>query len=918
MVFLHGQEVVASIETPVTEVSSSEHGLKEVSSGEAHVLEVFSSIPALEEDRHAHPAAECALRWDNVSISSWFSQISLASMDFVTESRIAWVELEGIPFKLWSEKTFKRIASKWGEMLDTVRIRDDCFHSKRICVQTKCHKWISEEFKIIFRGKVFWIRAKETPGWVPDFTDEEDENEISDTESKDELKVDDQVIGIHREEEDVPETLFEEGEVIKDQSDANNRGDQEIPSEDPLNIYELLNKKDTDANIQETEFSAKYPPGFTPKEDSANNSANCGTAKVENNMETNKDADTNEFCVNQSESNLKEDGAESTFSGYFKKSKGPRSGGSILNLLEDVVKVGHVMGYNMEGCVSNMEEIIKSQGAGEVNILALQETKMENMSLLCVKSCWGNMTFDFVHSDSVGNSGGILCVWDPNAFRKNSVTLSDYFILVRGVWEQNGMDLLIVVVYAPHDAKEKIMLWDYLASEINRWRGKVVVMVELGGCSFTWCHKTAKKMSKLDRFLVSDNLLHTYPHLSAISLERFLSDHRPILLREHHLDYGPTPFRFFHYWCEIDGFKNLVEDAWKDSPNNEGNAMLNLMGKFKFLKTKIRIWNKTNMANQKNVKSKLITDLESVEAEIDRGMGNEEIVAKRMNLVKNLQDINNLNSMEMAQKSNVKWAVEGDENSSFFHGTINKKRNVLAVRGIMIDGLWIDDPSLVKTEFLHHFSHRFAKPDCSRATLHSNFPNRLTSSQQSDLERDVSKDEIKRAVWDCGTDKSPGPDGFTFGFYRRFWYLIENDVYKVVLYFFLFGDIPKVCNSSFIVLIPKFPGANMFDHEVQSAFVKDRQILDCPFILDELIQWCKKKRKHLLVFKVDFEKAFDSVRWDFLDDLLFKFGFGGKWRKWIQSCLRSSRGSIILNGSPTEEFQFHKGLKQGDPLSPLL
>ncbi|GJU12575.1 RNA-directed DNA polymerase, eukaryota, reverse transcriptase zinc-binding domain protein [Tanacetum coccineum] len=107
-------------------------------------------------------------------------------------------------------------------------------------------------------------------------------------------------------------------------------------------------------------------------------------------------------------------------------------------------------------------------------------------------------------------------------------------------------------------------------------------------------------------------------------------------------------------------------------------------------------------------------------------------------------------------------------------------------------------------------------------------------------------------------------------------------------------------------------------NEVQSAFVKDRQILDGPFILDELIQWCKKKRKHLLVFKVDFEKAFDSVRWDFLDDLLFKFGFGGKWRKWIQSCLRSSRGSIILNGSPTEEFQFHKGLKQGDPLSPLL
>ncbi|GKD97597.1 RNA-directed DNA polymerase, eukaryota, reverse transcriptase zinc-binding domain protein [Tanacetum coccineum] len=73
-----------------------------------------------------------------------------------------------------------------------------------------------------------------------------------------------------------------------------------------------------------------------------------------------------------------------------------------------------------------------------------------------------------------------------------------------------------------------------------------------------------------------------------------------------------------------------------------------------------------------------------------------------------------------------------------------------------------------------------------------------------------------------------------------------------------------------------------------------------------------------MLFKVDFEKAYDSVRWDFLDDILKKFGFGEKWCKWIQSCLRSSRGSVIVNGSPTKEFQFYKGLKHGDPLYPFL
>nr|GFA58219.1 RNA-directed DNA polymerase, eukaryota, reverse transcriptase zinc-binding domain protein [Tanacetum cinerariifolium] len=66
-----------------------------------------------------------------------------------------------------------------------------------------------------------------------------------------------------------------------------------------------------------------------------------------------------------------------------------------------------------------------------------------------------------------------------------------------------------------------------------------------------------------------------------------------------------------------------------------------------------------------------------------------------------------------------------------------------------------------------------------------------------------------------------------------------------------------------------------------------------------------------MLFKVDFEKAFDSVRWDFLDDVLKMFGFGKRWCDWIQSCLRSSRGSILVNESPTSEFQFHKGLKQG-------
>ncbi|GKD54879.1 RNA-directed DNA polymerase, eukaryota, reverse transcriptase zinc-binding domain protein [Tanacetum coccineum] len=119
----------------------------------------------------------------------------------------------------------------------------------------------------------------------------------------------------------------------------------------------------------------------------------------------------------------------------------------------------------------------------------------------------------------------------------------------------------------------------------------------------------------------------------------------------------------------------------------------------------------------------------------------------------------------------------------------------------------------------------------------------------------------------------------------------------------LYKIIAKILANSIVVVLGDIV------NEVQSTFVANRQILDGPFILNELIQWCNSKKKQTMIFKVNFEKAFDSVRWDYLDEVLKKFGFGDRWCSWIQSCLRSSRGSILVNGSPTKEFQFHKGLK---------
>jgi len=106
--------------------------------------------------------------------------------------------------------------------------------------------------------------------------------------------------------------------------------------------------------------------------------------------------------------------------------------------------------------------------------------------------------------------------------------------------------------------------------------------------------------------------------------------------------------------------------------------------------------------------------------------------------------------------------------------------------------------------------------------------------------------------------------------------------------------------------------------ESQSAFIKERQILDGILISNELVHDDHHFKKGLFLFKVDFEKGYDSVDWGYLEEVMIKMRFSTFRRKWILECVTTTSSSVLVNGSPTNEFKFERGLRQDNPLSPFL
>ena len=306
------------------------------------------------------------------------------------------------------------------------------------------------------------------------------------------------------------------------------------------------------------------------------------------------------------------------------------------------------------------------------------------------------------------------------------------------------------------------------------------------------------------------------------------------------------------------------------------------------------------------------------------------------------------------QKSRQDWMALGDKNTKYFHASTKQRRARNRIIGILDQNqVWIDNEEGIEKVAVSYFDNLFSS-STSRdpSEVLRDVPVTVTPRMNDFLTKEVTEEEVKRALFSLNPRKAPGPDGLTALFYQRFWDIIRCDLTNMVKNFFRSGIFDGKLNETNICLIPEgdrpremsgFRPISLCNvsykvvskilslrlkkflpeliSETQSAFVAGRLITDNILIAQENFHALRSNpanRKKFMGLKTDMSKAYERVEWEFLRALMEKMGFDQRWVVWIMQCITSVTYRVLLNGDPKGRIIPSRGIRQGDPISPYL
>ncbi|XP_020704825.1 uncharacterized protein LOC110115796 [Dendrobium catenatum] len=581
--------------------------------------------------------------------------------------------------------------------------------------------------------------------------------------------------------------------------------------------------------------------------------------------------------------------------------------------------------------------------------------------------------------------GRIWIKWDSSVFSFKPISSSSQFI--HSILSVGSFPpVFLSVIYASNAVEDRKHLWESLTSssppldhpwvimgDFNCYRyetekagGTMSSNGRLGelnsmifncgvqdlsstGLFFTWYNQRADNPIhiKLDRVLVNNALLDFLPTAYYTVESHLGSDHSPLIFNSTHDKPISVRFMFKNYWINMEGYWDDVLEAF--ASRSARSPMASFYHSLQMLKRafKNRNWSSSSFLSNAllEIKSKqhqCLAELQAnpLDVELNHNLKkiNEELASFQANW-----------TSWLAQRAKVLWLTKGEDDLGFLFAKIRSRNNKNCIKEIVTsEGHFITFSDISKA-IIKHFESLFNSSHTT-PVLPFNIPtgNMVPPHFYGMLVSPLSFEEVKKAVFDGNENTAPGPDGFTYAFYRKSWHLIGLQVFNAVNNFFVTGSLPRGVKATAIALIPKCSHAtNINDfrpislcnvlykivakvlsnrlkvvlphiiHDSQSGFITTRCSTDNIILAAEILRDFKGSTKKFCA-KLDIRKAFDTVSREYIIARLLQKGFPEVFVGWIKGCISDVHFSICLNGSLEGFFKSSSGLRQGCPLSPLL
>lgn len=447
---------------------------------------------------------------------------------------------------------------------------------------------------------------------------------------------------------------------------------------------------------------------------------------------------------------------------------------------------------------------------------------------------------------------------------------------------------------------------------------------------------------RLDRTVVNSSWFDAFPQGRSHYLKFQGSDHRPVFSAfDAKRRKQEKIFRFDRRLKDVEEVRALIEFTWNETSSSNVSARITAC------RRAIVRWSREHHTNSREA-------ITSLQTQLDDTMTNkvsDEVIA---GINKALLEAYRAKEAFWKQRSRMLWLALGDKNTGYFHAVSKgrKSRNRLTVMETS-EGPLVYEEELIAAEIARYYVDIFTSTGSDGEAIVSRaLSTRVSRETNCSLTAPPTPLEIKKALFVIHPDKAPGPDGFSASFFQSNWTAVGPAIITEIQEFFASGRMPESINVTHIRLIPKFQNAlKVSDYrpialcnvyykiiskilslrlrpvlgdlisENQSAFLPGRAIADNVLITHEVLHYLKgsEAKKHCyMVVKTDMSKAYDRLEWKFIRLVFEKLCFDLIWTEWVMQCIETVSYSFLVNDSVHGRVVPHRGICQGDPLSPYI